>query len=96
MPDEQNARIAPAKELPSLDSDFASMSDEELEAGNKALQAERTRLGEVQDALCEVRNRRSNEAQAEAKLAGMSEGELNVLIEAATARLSLEAKAPGE
>lgn len=72
------------------------MSDEELEAANKALQKARTELGEIQDKLVAVRDRRTAEAAAEAKLAGMSPGELDVLIEAATAKLSTKALPPGE
>ncbi len=76
--------------------DFESLSDEELEQHNQALQAQRTAIGEEQDALVAVRNRRTNEAQAAAKLEGLDESGLNVLIEAATAKLSAGAPTPDE
>ena len=92
---DEHKRIAPAEKLPKPGDDFESMSDEELEAGQKALANARTALGAVQDEIKLVQNRRTNEAQAEAKLAGLDETGLNVLIEAATAKLAVSAEVPG-
>jgi hypothetical protein len=74
---------------------YEGLSDEELEAANQTLQAERSKIGEEQDRIAKIRDERSAKARAAQVLEGMSAGERDVLIEAASAQAKLEAKAPG-
>lgn len=74
--------------------DFEKLSDEELEKYNQDLQAARTAIGDEQEALVAVRNRRSAEAQATRILEGMAPGDLDVLVKAAAAKLSAGAENP--
>lgn len=73
--------------------DFESFSDEELELYNQDLQRQRTEIGDVQDALCAVRNRRGAEARAASQLEGLAPSDLDVLIQAATAKMAAAASA---
>lgn len=74
--------------------DFEKLSDEELEKYNQDLQAARTAIGDEQDALVAVRNRRSAEEQANRILEGMAPGDLDVLVKAAAAKLAAGAETP--
>ncbi len=80
--------------MPSLEH-YKGLSVEELEAENQKLQAERSKVGDEQDRIAKVRDERSAKARADSILDGISPGELDVLIEAATAQAKSEAKAPG-
>ena len=74
---------------------YRGLSDEELQAENQALQAERSKIGEEQDRIARVRDERFHTAKAAALLENLTSGERDVLIEAAAAQAAAEAKAPG-
>ena len=76
--------------------DLSKLSDAELEAANQKLQADRSAIGDEQEALAAERDRRAGEAKVAAAIEGMSPDQLNVLVEAASAKLAAGAPAPGE
>lgn len=79
-----------------MSADYESMTDEELELENQALQAKRFEIGREQDKLCAVLHSRQAEAHAAQLLDGLAPGTLDVLVKAAAAKLSGDAPAPGE
>lgn len=80
--------------MPALEH-YRGLSDEELESENQKLQAERSKIGDEQDRIAKVRDERYHKARAAALLEGMSPGERDVLIEAASAQAESDANAPG-
>lgn len=76
--------------------DYAKLSDDELWAENKRLMAERTAIGDQQDAIRAVLNGRIAGAKATEILEGLTPGQRDVLIEAAAAMAGAGATAPGQ
>lgn len=72
-----------------------SLTDDELWAELQRLQAERTAIGDQQDDVRAVLNQRAADAQAAAILEGLTPGQRDVLVQAATAMAGAGAVAPG-
>ena len=73
-----------------------SLTDDELWAALQELQAERTAIGDRQDEIRAVINKRAADARASEILDGLTPDQRNVLIEAAVAQAGAGAAAPGE
>lgn len=73
-------------------SGYEKWSDDELQQENYRLMAERSAIGEKQDEIRVVLNARVAETRAAQVLEGLTPGQRDVLIAAATAQIEMEGK----